>query len=82
MLARLGFAVATEIDPDILLVDEILAVGDESFQHKCSERMNNFRRQGKTIIFVSHDMAWFNLFAIGSCCLITPTCTPRAHPSR
>ena len=56
MLARLGFAVATEVDPDILLVDEILAVGDEPFQHKCLERMNNFRRQGKTTVFVSHDM--------------------------
>ena len=56
MLARLGFAVATEVDPDILLVDVILAVGDEPFQHKCLERMNNFRRQGKTTVFVSHDM--------------------------
>ncbi len=56
MFARLGFAVATEIDPDILLVDEILAVGDEAFQQKCLERMNNFRRQGKTIIYVSHAM--------------------------
>ncbi len=56
MLARLGFAVATEVDPDILLVDEILAVGDEPFQHKCLERMNNFHRQGKTTVFVSHDM--------------------------
>lgn len=57
MFARLGFAVATEVDPDILLVDEILAVGDESFQHKCLERMNEFHRHGKTIVFVSHDMA-------------------------
>lgn len=56
MFARLGFAVATEIDPDILLVDEILAVGDEAFQHKCLERMNRFRRRGKTIVFVSHDL--------------------------
>lgn len=56
MFARLGFAVATEIDPAILLVDEILAVGDEPFQHKCLERMNRFRRRGKTIVFVSHDL--------------------------
>ena len=57
MFARLGFAVATETDPDILLVDEVLAVGDEGFQHKCLERMNGFRRQGKTLVYVSHDMA-------------------------
>ncbi len=57
MFARLGFAVATEIDPDILLVDEVLAVGDEDFQHKCLERMNNFHRQSKAIVFVSHDMS-------------------------
>jgi len=56
MFARLGFAVATEIDPDILLVDEILAVGDEAFQHKCLERMKKFRDRGKTIVFVSHDL--------------------------
>lgn len=56
MCARLGFAVATEIDPDILLVDEVLAVGDVAFQHRCLERMNHFRRQGKTMVFVSHDM--------------------------
>lgn len=56
MFARLAFAVATEIDPDILLVDEMLSVGDEAFQHKCLERMHRFRREGKTILFVSHDM--------------------------
>ncbi len=56
MLARLAFAIATEVDPDILLVDEILAVGDQLFQQKCLERMNNFRRKGKTTVFVSHDM--------------------------
>ncbi|MFQ5694469.1 MAG: ABC transporter ATP-binding protein [Terriglobia bacterium] len=56
MYARLGFAVATEIDPDILLVDEILAVGDEAFQQKCLERMAEFRRRRKAMVFVSHSM--------------------------
>lgn len=57
MFMRLGFAVATEIDPDILLIDEILAVGDEAFQHKCAARIDDFRRRGKTIVFVSHNLA-------------------------
>jgi len=54
MQARLGFALAVNLDPDILLVDEILAVGDEAFQKKCMERMEQFRSAGKTIVFVSH----------------------------
>jgi ABC-type polysaccharide/polyol phosphate transport system ATPase subunit len=57
MFMRLGFAVATEIDPEILLIDEILAVGDEGFQHKCAARIDDFRRRGKTIVFVSHSLA-------------------------
>ena len=56
MYMRLAFSVATEIDPDILLIDEILAVGDAPFQQKCFERMESFRQAGKTIIFVSHAM--------------------------
>ncbi|MGW8142786.1 MAG: ABC transporter ATP-binding protein [Anaerolineales bacterium] len=56
MTARLGFAVATDIDPDILLLDEILSVGDESFQRKSLARMKGFRQQGATIILVSHNM--------------------------
>lgn len=57
MYMRLAFAVATEVDPQILLVDEILAVGDEGFQEKCFERIRKFRESGKTILFVTHSMA-------------------------
>jgi len=56
MHTRLAFAVATEVDPDILILDEVLAVGDMAFQKKCFERISNFRRAGKTILFVSHAM--------------------------
>jgi lipopolysaccharide transport system ATP-binding protein len=54
MAVRLAFATAIQTDPDILLVDEVLAVGDEAFQRKCSEKIEEIRRQGKTIIIVSH----------------------------
>src|SRR5579862_5629475 len=56
MYMRLAFAVATEVDPQILLVDEILAVGDIGFQEKCFERIRRFRASGKTILFVTHAM--------------------------
>jgi ABC-2 type transport system ATP-binding protein/lipopolysaccharide transport system ATP-binding protein len=56
MAARLGFAVATDIDPDILILDEVLSVGDESFQHKSLAKMEEFRDHGATIILVSHNM--------------------------
>lgn len=57
MIARLGFAVAVHLEPDILLVDEVLAVGDQAFQEKCFERMGAFLSNGTTLVFVSHSMA-------------------------
>jgi ABC-type polysaccharide/polyol phosphate transport system ATPase subunit len=56
MYARLAFAVATEVDPDILLLDEILSVGDAPFREKCFARIEAFRESGKTIVFVTHDV--------------------------
>jgi len=56
MYVRLGFAIAAHLDPQILLVDEALAVGDEAFQRKCYERIMALRSAGKTIVFISHDL--------------------------
>ena len=63
MYARLGFSVAAHVDPDILLVDEVLSVGDWAFQRKCVERMNSVIENGSAVIFVSH-----NLRAVSSLC--------------
>lgn len=57
MYVRLAFAVAVHVDPDILLVDEVLAVGDEPFQHKCMDKIRSFQEEGRTIILVSHSAA-------------------------
>jgi ABC-type polysaccharide/polyol phosphate transport system ATPase subunit len=56
MAARLGFALATDARPDILIIDEILSVGDEAFQKKCIDRIKIYRDQGATILLVAHDM--------------------------
>jgi lipopolysaccharide transport system ATP-binding protein len=56
MYMRLAFSTAIHANPDTLLIDEVFAVGDEAFQKKCVDKINEFRRQGKTIIFVSHDL--------------------------
>jgi len=56
MKVRLGFAVATDIDPEILIIDEVLSVGDEAFQEKCRQRMQQFRTKGTTILFVTHSL--------------------------
>lgn len=57
MYSRLGFSVAVNVDPDILLIDEVFAVGDESFVQKCKGKMDEFKRRGKTILFVTHDLS-------------------------
>ena len=56
MAVRLGFAIAINVNPDILIIDEVLAVGDASFQQKCYQKIESFRRDGKTILFVSHGL--------------------------
>jgi ABC-type transport system involved in cytochrome c biogenesis ATPase subunit len=56
MYARLGFAVAVHVDPDVLLIDEVLAVGDEAFTRKCLDKIGEFRRRGKTILIVTHSL--------------------------
>ena len=56
MYMRLGFAVAIHVDPDVLLVDEVLAVGDEGFTHKCLDKFSEFRRRGRTVLLVTHSL--------------------------
>ncbi len=56
MYARLGFAVAIHVDPEVLLIDEVLAVGDEGFTRKCLDKIGEFRRRGKTIVIVTHSL--------------------------
>jgi ABC-type polysaccharide/polyol phosphate transport system ATPase subunit len=62
MYMRLGFAVAIHVDPDVLLIDEVLAVGDEGFTHKCLDKFAEFRRRGKTILLVTHSLGLVERF--------------------
>ena len=71
MFVRLGFAVAAHLDADILLLDEVLAVGDLAFQARCMDRIGEIRRSGRTILLVSHDLA-----AVERLC-DTPSCSHR-----
>ncbi len=63
MNARLGFSIAVHLDPDVLVIDEVLSVGDMAFQQKCTDRMQQFKRDGVAVIFVSHNMQ-----AVGELC--------------
>jgi ABC-type polysaccharide/polyol phosphate transport system ATPase subunit len=62
MYARLGFAIAVSVEPDVLLCDEVLAVGDESFRQRCYERMLEFRDAGRTVVLVTHDLGAVHQF--------------------
>jgi ABC-type polysaccharide/polyol phosphate transport system ATPase subunit len=82
MYIRLGFAVAIHVDPDVLLVDEVLAVGDESFSHKCLDKFAEFRRKGKTILFVTHGLGLVERFCDNAIWLDGGTVQAAGDPKR
>ncbi|MEW5914263.1 MAG: ABC transporter ATP-binding protein [Thermodesulfobacteriota bacterium] len=82
MYVRLGFSVAVNVDPDVLLVDEVLAVGDEAFSHKCEDKLNEFKRAGKTICLVSHDLNAVKKFADEVVWLDGGVVAARGEPAR
>src|SRR5205823_9751319 len=69
MYVRLAFAVAAHLDPDILIIDEVLAVGDLAFQQKCLRKLRSVREQGRTVIVVSHNMATVTSLCEQAICL-------------
>jgi ABC-type polysaccharide/polyol phosphate transport system ATPase subunit len=81
MYMRLGFSVAMNVDPDILLVDEVLSVGDNIFQHKCREHIESIRKSGKTVLFVSHDLITVQLICTRVLLLDHGRIVMEGHPS-
>jgi ABC-type polysaccharide/polyol phosphate transport system ATPase subunit len=82
MHARLGFSVAANLLPDILLVDEVLAVGDERFKQKCLARMDEVRGRGTTIVLVSHDLATVERMCDRACLLVHGRLDLEGEPSK
>src|SRR5438046_8917849 len=82
MYMRLGFAVAIHVNPDVLLVDEVLAVGDEGFTHKCLDKFAEFRRRGKTILLVTHSLNLVERFCDEALWLDTGRAMAHGDPKR
>jgi ABC-type polysaccharide/polyol phosphate transport system ATPase subunit len=82
MYARLGFSVAVYLEPDVLLIDEVLSVGDEHFQQKCLERMVELRRRGTTIILVSHNMQTIEQMCDRACLLVRGRLEAEGDPGK
>ncbi len=82
MYMRLGFAVAVHVDPDILLVDEVLAVGDEGFSLKCLDKFAEFKRRGKTILLVTHGLSMVERFCDEAVWLESGECKTSGDPKR
>jgi len=82
MYMRLGFAVAIHVDPEVLLVDEVLAVGDEGFTHKCLDKFAEFKRRGKTILLVTHSLGMVERFCDEALWLDAGRITGSGDPKR
>jgi ABC-type polysaccharide/polyol phosphate transport system ATPase subunit len=81
MAMRLGFAVATHLEADILLVDEVLAVGDRAFQEKCLARMSEVRASGRSIVVVAHDLDLVQRFCDRACLLVEGRIVAEGEPA-
>jgi ABC-type polysaccharide/polyol phosphate transport system ATPase subunit len=82
MYMRLGFSVAIHVDPDVLLVDEVLAVGDEGFTHKCLDKFGEFKRRGRTTLLVTHSLGLVERFCDEAIWLDTGRKRAEGHPKR